>query len=366
MVPKVALKSRSAGDEAGLRSPGRAIRSSASLLARLSLLCSLLLCVGFWLGPERLWLFSLAQYAPYPVFLLPSIGAIVVAAFSGRGALLSAIASMLLIVTYAMGLSVHVSPAERHDLRVMTFNIKDYITLQRRYGADTLAREIARHDPDVLLLQDARTHGDTENDAVWGRIFDGREAYTFGQYVIASRLPMRECRTGWISFRDEPHSYASCIVRVRETDIEVMTVHFTTPRFGLAATRANPIAGFREWRQNVDDRMTQARTLAADVSRRTRPLIVGGDFNAPAHSLVIRTLEDAGLSDAFSASGFGYGYTWGHSLRTRFPFLRIDHILASDELTPVDTNIGLASGSAHLPVIADYVLSSELGGRATN
>ena len=172
---------------------------------------------------------------------------------------------------------------------------------------------------------------------------------------------MRECRTGWISFRDEPHSYATCIITVRNTDVEVITVHFTTPRFGLAATRANPLGGFREWRQNVEDRMTQARTLADDIRHRVRPVIIGGDFNAPAHSMVITTLEDAGVTDAFASAGFGYGFTWGHSLRTGFPFLRIDHILSSDEFTPVDSQVGLASGSAHLPVIADYILNTSPG-----
>lgn len=340
---------------------GHLLRSGARTLAFGSLACSLVLSFGLWAGPERLWPISLAQYAPYPVILLPSLAAMVLAWFAGPTAVLAATASTVLIATYAMGLNVHVPSSGPHDLRVMTFNIKDYITLQRRSGADTLADEIARHDPDVLLMQDARTHGADESDSVWGRIYGGRVAYAFGQYVIASRLPMRECRTGWISFRDEPHSYAACTITVRDTDVDFITVHFTTPRFGLAATRANPIAGFREWRQNVDDRMTQARTLADDIRHRVRPVIVGGDFNAPAHSMVIGTLEDAGVTDAFASAGRGYGFTWGHSLRTGFPFLRIDHILSSREFTPVDSRVGLASGSAHLPVIADYVLTASPG-----
>ena len=244
---------------------GHLLRSGARTLAFGSLACSLLLSLGLWAGPERLWPISLAQYAPYPVILLPSLGAIVLAWFAGPTAVLAATVSTLLIATYAMDLNVHVPASGHHDLRVMTFNIKDYITLQRRSGADTLATEIARHDPDVLLMQDARTHGADESDSVWGRIYGGRVAYAFGQYVIASRLPMRECRTGWISFRDEPHSYAACTITVRDTDVDFITVHFTTPRFGLAATRANPIAGFREWRQNVDDRMTHAREREAPV-----------------------------------------------------------------------------------------------------
>lgn len=353
MASKTAKHARAASF-AG-RGFARLLRAGVTSLALLSLACSVLLCLGLWAGPERLWLFSLAQFAPYPVFLLPSLAVLVVACFAGRLAFLSASAATLLVVTYVMGLSVHVTAADRHDLRVMTFNIKDYITLQQRSGAGTLAREIARHDPDVLLLQDARADNAPDEDTKWKQIFDGREAYTFGQYVIASRLPMRDCHVGWISFRDERHSYATCTIRVAETDVDFVSVHFTTPRGGLTATRSNPIAGFREWRENIDDRMTQARTLAADIAHSAHPVIIGGDLNAPARSMVIRTLEDAGLTDAFSSAGLGYGYTWGHSLRTRFPFLRIDHIMSSRELEAVDCRVGLASGSAHHPVIADFV-----------
>lgn len=359
----MASKTASNARVASLTTSGvaRLLRTGVCGLALLSLGCSVLLCVGLWVGPERLWLFSLAQFAPYPIFLLPSLAVLVLSCFAGRLAFLPASAGTLLVATYVMGLSVHFKATDQHDLRVMTFNIKDYITLQQRSGAGTLAREIARHDPDVLLLQDARAANAPDEDTNWKRIFDGREAYTFGQYVIASRLPMRDCHVGWISFRDEPHSYATCTIRVGETDVDFVSVHFTTPRGGLTATRSNPIAGFREWRENIDDRMTQARTLAADIAHNARPVVIGGDLNAPARSMVIRELEGAGLADAFSSAGLGYGYTWGHSLRTRFPFLRIDHVLASRDLEAVDCRVGLASGSAHHPVVADFVLRTPAG-----
>lgn len=77
-------------------------------------------------------------------------------------------------------------------------------------------------------------------------------------------------------------------------------------------------------------RMTQAEKLARDLRSDQRPLIVAGDFNAPAKSLVVRRLFDMGLRNAFAVAGLGCGYTWGHSLRLPFSFLRIDHMVGPE------------------------------------
>jgi len=88
-------------------------------------------------------------------------------------------------------------------------------------------------------------------------------------------------------------------------------------------------------------------------------LIVGGDLNAPPASLASRTLTDSGLVDAFAAGGRGYGYTFGHSLRLRRSFLRLDRILVSRHFAVVAAHVGSATGSDHRPVIADLVLARQ-------
>jgi endonuclease/exonuclease/phosphatase (EEP) superfamily protein YafD len=86
-------------------------------------------------------------------------------------------------------------------------------------------------------------------------------------------------------------------------------------------------------------------------------VIVAGDLNAPAQSLVVRTLLDSGLRDAFSSASWGYGYTHGHSLRPHlFSTIRIDHILVSPEIGVADCFVGGKAGSEHRPVIADLWL----------
>ena len=325
-----------------------------------AILAAAVLAWGYRHGPEHFWLFSLLQYAPYPVFVLPFLALVVASFLAGRVWVALALAGLAFVATEVMDLEVRMGESGSNRIRVLTFNVKDYLAQRQAFGLADIVNEIARHDPDIFVLQDARLFQEDRIDATFAHaVFGDRQKYTFGQYVIASRFPLRDCRNGWISFRDEPHTYAACVVTAYGRDIDLVTTHFMTPRFGLEAMRFNPVRGVREWMDNVGDRMTQATLLAADVRGFTRPVIVAGDLNAPMSSLVVRTLLDAGLRDAFSVGGLGYGYTWGHSLRFRFSFLRIDHILASPAFRVARSFVGNAAGSAHRPVIADLYLSDD-------
>lgn len=60
--------------------------------------------------------------------------------------------------------------------------------------------------------------------------------------------------------------------------------------------------------------------------------------------------------DAFRSAGVAFGYTHGHSLRLRFSFLRIDHILVSGGIGLGNSFAGGDRASEHRPVIADLLL----------
>lgn len=341
---------------------GWCVRRAIPALVVGGVVAALIVAAAYRLGPEHFWLFSLLQYAPFPVFLLPFAALVVLALPAGRVWVALALFGLAVTATELMGLELHAgeAPQGANRVRVLTFNVKDYITLRQKDGRMALADEIERHDPDIFVLQDARSFQQDRIDAAFAReMFAGRQFYTFGQYVVASRFPMRDCRNGWISFRDEPHTYVACVVSIHNRDVDLITTHFMTPRFGLAATRFNPVRGIDEWRGNVDDRMTQASLLSADLKGMTRPVIVAGDLNAPEQSLVVRTLLATGLRDAFSEAGRGFGYTWGHSLRFQFSFLRIDHILVSRAFRVTRAFVGEDAGSAHRPVIADLELRGD-------
>lgn len=317
-----------------------------------------LLAGGYLAGPEHFWPVAQAQYVPYPAYLLPALTAAALSVLLGwRWRVLAAL-GLLLAVTVLMGFEANLGGAKGEGFRVMTYNVKGYLARRSGEGFGAIAREIALHDPDLLVLQDARelqeasTTGEASASAVLGR----RHVYALGQYVVASRYPLRECRPRRIPIRGQPHSYVSCVVVAKGVEFEIVTAHFLTPRHGLNATREDPLGGIDDWKQNMEDRLSQAQTLAGDLRKLWRPLVVAGDLNAPTGSLVVRSLLETGLRDAFSEAGAGFGYTWGHSLGPGLSFLRIDHILASPEFGVIRCFTGGDEGSAHRPVIADLLL----------
>jgi endonuclease/exonuclease/phosphatase (EEP) superfamily protein YafD len=122
------------------------------------------------------------------------------------------------------------------------------------------------------------------------------------------------------------------------------------------ATRREGLDGAGAWERNFESRLAQSRALAEQVARMPRPLVVAGDLNAPESSPVVRQLLAAGLSDSFAAAGRGHGFSYGHALRAGRSFLRIDHVLASADVSFARSIVGGAEASEHRPVIADLLL----------
>jgi endonuclease/exonuclease/phosphatase family metal-dependent hydrolase len=318
-----------------------------------------LICVAFKTGPERWWALAFLQYVPYYFFLLPALAALAISIKLGTKWRLISAATLCLVLTIIMGLSVNLGDSGTEAIRVMTYNVKDYISLDDPEGLGAISNEVMHHDPDILVFQDAgRLNSRKEIDPVALKsLYGDRQAYTFGQYLVASRYPLRDCKPGKISYRDRQHTFVHCIVDTGFTQIDLYTAHFLTPRDGLNAVRHERLSGIDDWEQNVSDRMEQARALAGVVQSSIRPVILAGDFNAPEQSLVVRTLESAGIRDAFSAAGSGYGYTYGHSFRPGISFLRIDHIFVSETIGVQHCFVGGKLASPHRPVIADLVLN---------
>ena len=311
------------------------------------------------IGPERNWFFSFLQYIPYYFFIAPALGAFALSFMASLRWKLMAIASFVLVLTAVMGLEINAGDAGTARLRVMTYNVKDYVALDGAAGFVDIAREVALHDPDILALQDAgllNEKWDTEREKP-ATLFGNRHVYTFGQYAVASRYPLRGCRPGYISYRNRTHTYVHCVVLTPHMQIDLYTAHLLTPRVGLNAVRQERLSGIIDWQQNVDDRMTQADSLAKDLHRSIRPVILVGDLNAPEKSLVVRRLLRTGLKDAFSTAGVGYGYTYGHSLKFVISFLRIDHILVSQSFGVEKCFVGGKLASPHRPVVADLLLA---------
>jgi vancomycin resistance protein VanJ len=334
-------------------------RCVVALVVAGAVLCT----VGYTLGAENFWLLGQVQYLPYPVYLVPTLVAVAISFTLGRAWRVASILGLALVATTVMGFEFHTGDAGTERIRMMTYNVKGYLALDRPAGFALIAREIALHDADILVLQDAWDLAEMEKKSPGASraIFGRQHVFSYGEYVVASRYPLRECKPRQISLRERAHSYVHCIVEARGVEVDVVTAHFMSPRPALNAARETHFRADDEWRQNFATRMTQAEALAEYVRARRRPAILAGDLNAPESSIVMRTLLATGLRDAFSTAGKGYGHTWGHSLRPGISFLRIDHILVSPEIGVVECFVGGDHASPHRPVIADLYLNRRPG-----
>jgi vancomycin resistance protein VanJ len=346
----------------GARPPKASYNARLEWFARcvvaLAVAAAVLCAVGYTLGAEHFWLLEQAQYLPYPVYLAPALLAIAVSFKLGRAWRLASMLGLGLLATTVMGLELHTGDAGTDRIRMMTYNIKGYLARNRPEGIALIAREIALHDPDLLVLQDAAelTELEEKSPGAFRAIFGAQHTYSYAEYVVVSRYPLRDCKPRETSTRQRSSRYVTCIVAARGVEVAVITAHFMSPRGALSSARDGQPQAADEWRRNLAVRMSQAETLAEEVRATQRPVILAGDLNAPEASLVVRTLLATGLRDAFSTAGKGYGYTWGHSVRPGISFLRIDHILVSPEIGVAECFVGGPQASPHRPVIADLYL----------
>lgn len=334
-------------------------------LVRLSVLMGLAGVLVWWAilawGAEHHWLLAALQYAPYWGLLAPVAVTFLLSLTQGWRWRSLALASLLVVLGPVMGLVVSRGDAGVGHVRLMTYNIKAYMNLLQTGGVGRVAWEVAQHDPDIVVMQDAGEAQATIQPLTAGvrQLIGDRQLYAFGQYIVASRLPMHDCQSGFISYGKETHTYVHCVVQAYGQDIDLYTAHLLSPRDGLNALRAKAWLGSDAWEHSVDARLTQANALAEVLARRSRPVILAGDLNAPERSMVVQALLGVGLRDAFSAAGWGYGYTHGHSLRPGVSINRIDHILVSDEIGVADCTVGGKEASDHRPVIADLLIRRE-------
>lgn len=139
-------------------------------------------------------------------------------------------------------------------------------------------------------------------------------------------------------------------------------VHLATPRQALQEFRdISQIPSLGELtRQSTAEREEESEHAVEWIDRGApMPLIIAGDFNLPIESAIYRR-NWRRFRNAFSEVGWGPGYT----KHTRSWGIRIDHVLSSSDVHPLQSYVGRDVGSDHLPLIARLALPAGPVGRA--
>lgn len=338
------------------------------LWGNLALLAALSVLNQF--GADCCWPGAVNLYLPQALWGVPSLLlALVVLRVSPAWSALPLL-GLALVAGPLMGLrwqfpgSAEVAPAPA-TLRVMTWNVK--YASRDTLAIATIIYHIDWNNPTVVMLQDA---GGLLRGPL-GEYLRDWQVRSYGQYIVASRVPLGELQVRRISFPGEEHSCVRTELTVGGRSVVLYNVHFLTPRPAFNALRQarQPLAlpaAVQQLKGNVTARLTQVRALSEQLQKERGEVIVAGDLNAPEGSQVCASLKGAGLHDAFDQGGKGYGYTYGHFLlRRRLPswnlsWLRLDHIMLSSGIRSTNCWTGVGKGSEHRPVIADLVLNTPL------
>jgi endonuclease/exonuclease/phosphatase family metal-dependent hydrolase len=218
----------------------------------------------------------------------------------------------------------------------MTWNIHGGVGPDGRFALERITETIARHDPDVIALQEVDSRRAADSSSPFQRLREavgehGIEAKSIstadGDYgqIVVSRWPLSGMEVHDITHADrEPR-------RAIET-----TVHAGNGSFRLVATHFG---------LNLAERRTQAQRLVAIARRHLTTTVMLGDFND--------WFWPGSLRDAFK-----------HELpaRTRHatfpswcPILRLDRVFCWPPKTLVRSFVDRRAwrASDHLPVVAD-------------
>jgi endonuclease/exonuclease/phosphatase family metal-dependent hydrolase len=226
---------------------------------------------------------------------------------------------------------------DRTALRVMTWNIHGGIGPDGRFSLERITETIARHDPDIVALQEvdsrrrvegARSPFDLLREAVGEHGIEAKSISTadgdYGQMLV-SRCPFIAAQIHDITHADrEPRRAIETEVICGHGTLRVVATHF-----GL----------------DLAERRTQAKRLVAIARQHTAPTVMLGDFNDWFWPGTLRAALKHELP----------GRTRHATFPSWCPLLRLDRIFCWPpqilKRSFVDRKAKHASD--HLPVIAD-------------
>jgi endonuclease/exonuclease/phosphatase (EEP) superfamily protein YafD len=219
---------------------------------------------------------------------------------------------------------------------------------------DRLIALIEQERIDVICFQEVNYRLNRRLEAylrerAWYR---DRKGLLASRHPIVAELPPMPPESG-SAFCSPVHVSRVRLRAPSGVEFGLVSAHMPTLRFGFYRFLEQDVAGLEQhiaWWDRQAGRLAGALAEMQDV-----PLLVGGDFNVPPDHASMVALGSS-YRFAFEGAGWGYGYT----RPARYPWFRIDHILASPEWVFTRAWVGPDVGSDHLPLMAEAVLPAGL------
>ena len=317
--------------------------------------------ITWWLSnrylSDRWWPSTFLLYAPRWTAFIPML-LLMPLAFRWRRQRALTILIGLFVLGPLMGFNIPwrsfgmTRPDRRQKIRLLTCNVHRLELDLNDFDGYLLAA-----NPDVIALQDYSGWDDIPSLRI------GWHTFRVGEILIASKFPIRQVIDLGLDHLNDPgtnHAPIRSGAAVRfdlETPggiVQLYDIHLASPHTALTDVLYAPRLGGRRVRYNSFRRHTETVEVRRQVDLSTGPFIICGDFNTLAESPLYREQWSI-YPDTFPTLGWGYGFTH-FTLGTE---LRLDHVLTSPGVTPIDYIIGPACGSPHRPFIVDLVVQQK-------
>jgi endonuclease/exonuclease/phosphatase family metal-dependent hydrolase len=321
---------------------------ACSYLVVVTVLWSLMTYVG-----EQWWLTTVLLFAPRWVVALPLLVLVPFAVWRDRRALIPLVLTGIVVVVLFMGFNIPLNKHSGVDKgKVKTLRIFSYNILGGMVNAEEFSAFLQQSAVDIVALQECPEEFKLPLPRGWYSA-KKRGLAIMSRYPIRSVTPVEvlQPQDQW------PGTYLlQTVIQVPGGDVAFCSLHLPSPRFGLQAV-LDKTTLLRPSRKGLLEKELFGRQFVAVklhnyIKDLKLPVIIAGDFNTTVDSSLYRQFW-SGYNNAFSATGWGYGWTQRLSVRGLPLRVRIDHILTGTGLTPLSSAIGPDLGSDHLPLIAD-------------
>lgn len=253
-----------------------------------------------------------------------------------------------------------------HTLKVMTYNTHAMMIGDKLAAKKEMLQYINNQGADVVCLQEVLVYKNPARLTLPAL----REAmsnypytyYDFKRYnshrqfgnVVFSRYPLTNKNT--IRYESQSNISSQCDILVGDDTIRLIVNHLESyglvkedlqfDTLSMAEIKNSSLVQKLQHAGKL--RHQQAREVKRSIRQSPYPVVVVGDFNAIPLSYVYWKVK-FGLRDCFLESSFG---KLGNTIK-KGPFgIRIDYILCSRRLTPIQCEVDRVRYSDHFPVCA--------------
>ncbi len=292
------------------------------------------------------WLVLLNTFSP---FLFPPLLLILPLAIWARSKsvlIAGSIAAGLVLLLYGSQFLTQpapVSAATNGTLTVMTFNLGPG---QARPEQNLAA--IEEEEPDIVAVQElvpatVKLLGERLVQRYPYSILDLRAGTT----GLMTRYPI--IKTDWFRPAGRGRPVLQATVDANGVPIHVLAVHPLPPDISWYNKYPLPTG------LDDDEQELEANDILRRATSLRGPVLIMGDFNMSDQSPVYAVVSTA-LKDSYRDAGWGFGFTFPNNLRVHGipvpgPFIRIDYVFHSDQLSAQFAQVSCKGGSDHCYLI---------------